>query len=75
MLPRARQQRAPGGGEVHALLPALEELETELALEARDGAAQGRLGHVGAGGRARERQLLGRGHEVAQGVELHAPRS
>jgi hypothetical protein len=61
-----REERCSGAGEADAALLADEELLAELAFEAPDLGADGRLRHHHASGGSRELPLLGDRHEVRE---------
>ena len=69
---RLLQEGAAGGREANAVGDPLEEIEPEIALEARDRGAQGLLRHVQALSRPRDVLLLRHCHKVPQMPQLHA---
>ncbi|MNY29844.1 hypothetical protein D3C86_1639110 [compost metagenome] len=58
-------------GQPRLAVVALEQQHAEGMFQQLDLPAQGRLGHVQAGGGAAEMQLFGHGHEAAQLMQLH----
>ena len=64
--PGAVQKIHPGRGQGHASTIAPQQAETEFFLQAGDGLAQGRLGHVQARGGLVKVQFFGDGDELAQ---------
>ncbi len=67
------EQDVPGRGPGDTVGGPLEQRDTQLGLQAADRPGQGRRGDAQPLGGAREVQLLGDRHEVAQGTRLHAP--
>ena len=71
---RMRQERLAGAREPDRAPIAMKERLPELALEATDLRADGRLGNRDADSGARELRLLGHGHEVRELSEIHNER-
>jgi hypothetical protein len=71
--PRFDEEGAPGWGQVDMVGGAVQPEHAQLAFEALQLLAQGRLGDVLTGGRPAEVQLLGQDDEAAQLANLHAP--
>ncbi len=64
-------QDASGIGQRAALRRPVEQLLAEIDFEPADGLADGRLGAVHLGGRARKAALLGHGEKDPEGGQVH----